>query len=309
MEVSSHALALDRLYGVHMDGAVFTNLTRDHLDFHGTLAEYGQAKMILFEKLCDAAAQVVVNLDDPFGREIVRVTPARVLTYGMQSPADIRPVKTELSDQGSHLVLATPAGTFDLSMRLLGEFNVYNTMAALGVGIAFAVDRNSICAGLESVAGVRGRFESVTDRRGVTVVIDYAHTPDALEKILVNARRLCRGKLVAVFGCGGDRDRGKRPIMGNCATHLADQVYITSDNPRTEEPSTIIAEILRGIPDQKNYTVVVDRKQAIAQALTAAAPRDMVVIAGKGHEDYQIIGTQKFHFDDLEIVKNILHLE
>jgi UDP-N-acetylmuramoyl-L-alanyl-D-glutamate--2,6-diaminopimelate ligase len=305
MEVSSHALALDRLHGLRMDGAVFTNLTRDHLDFHATLEEYGAAKTILFEKLCDAKSAAVLNADDPFTAQIKSRTRARVSTYGLKNAADIRAESVEMTAQGTRLQVATPAGRLTLNMQLLGEFNVYNTLAALGIGLALGFEREAIVRGLEGVAGVRGRFESLTDSRGVTAVIDYAHTPDALEKILVNARKLCTGQLVVVFGCGGDRDRGKRPLMGELATRLADRIVITSDNPRTEEPNAIIDEIVRGISGRTNYTIEADRRRAIELALAGARANDLVVMAGKGHEDYQIIGTVKHHFDDREEIERI----
>ncbi|MFH1009154.1 MAG: UDP-N-acetylmuramoyl-L-alanyl-D-glutamate--2,6-diaminopimelate ligase [Candidatus Latescibacterota bacterium] len=305
MEVSSHALALDRVYGVPFAGAVFTNLTRDHLDFHGTPERYLDAKSRLFEDL-DAHSWAVINRDDPAGPTLMARTRASTLTYGFSEDADVRVQKECLSPRGIDLTVDTPDGALDLSLKLRGRFNGSNALAAVAVGVACGMDRAVIQEGIGSVSGVPGRFEAVDAGQGFLVLVDYAHTPDAWERVLSTARELSPGRLIVVFGCGGDRDRGKRPEMGAVADRLADLSVVTSDNPRTEDPDAIIRQIEGGMSPGGARTVLVDRRDAISEALRQARSGDVVLIAGKGHESVQILGTRRVPFDDREVVRELL---
>ncbi len=309
MEVSSHALALGRALGTRFDTATFTNLSRDHLDFHGSLEEYGAAKRRLFE-LAEAEANkpgstAIINTDDPFGRALADAfgnsASLRVLTYGMAG-GDVHASDVRASASGTEARFHTPNGDFDISMRLIAGFNVLNALAATAVAVSREIPLSTIQAGIAGVERVAGRLEVVPGNAGYSVVVDYAHTPDALEKVLRAVRELDPRHIVTVFGCGGDRDRGKRPLMGEIAARLSDRVVVTSDNPRTESPRVIIDEILEGIGDigRSQVDVVEDRRSAIRTAVSMAGVGDVVVIAGKGHEDYQIIGTDRVHFDDRE---------
>jgi UDP-N-acetylmuramoyl-L-alanyl-D-glutamate--2,6-diaminopimelate ligase len=303
MEVTSHALTLDRVYGIDFRLAVFTNLTRDHLDFHKTERAYFEAKALLFENLRPESG-AVLNADDPASAELARRTRAPVLTYGLAPAARVRPERHATDWQGTRMEVATPAGRIEVQSNLRGQFNVSNLLAAVASGIALGLHPDAIRRGLLSVQ-VPGRFESVDAGQPFAVLVDYAHKPDALEKVLRAARGLTTGRLICVFGCGGDRDRGKRPMMGKIATALSDLTIVTSDNPRTEDPDAIIAEIVAGIPGGA-YEVLQDRRQAIHRAVSVARPGDVVLIAGKGDEDYQIIGTVKTHFDDREVAREAL---
>ena len=305
MEVSSHALALDRVYGVPFSGAVFTNLSRDHLDFHRTQEAYLSAKARLFEEL-DAHSWAVINADDPAGRTLMERTRASVLTYGLSDEADVRAGTPRLTARGIDLTVDTPDGAFEVSLKLRGRFNVYNALAAVATGVACGMDRAVIQEGVGSVEGVPGRFEAVDAGQDFLVLVDYAHTPDALERVLSAARELTQGRLIVVFGCGGDRDRGKRPEMGAVADRLADFSVVTSDNPRTEDPDAIIRQIGAGMSPDGARTVLADRKRAISEALRDARSGDVVVIAGKGHEAVQILGTRRVPFDDREVVRELL---
>lgn len=312
MEVSSHALALDRVFGLDFDVGVFTNITRDHLDFHGTFEAYFQAKKILFDSLKgDACA--IYNIDDPNGEKIVADTKAMKLSYGRDERAVIKPKDVMLSFNGIELVIQTPTGVIDVKSKLIGEFNVYNILSAVAVGYALGVDFENIKKGIESVENVKGRFERIVSPFGYTVIIDYAHTPDALEKCInaiLNLReKTGGGKLITVFGCGGDRDRGKRAIMGRISTEKSDVTVITSDNPRFEDPERIISDILEGVKEDSVYYVFVDRKEAIIRALEMAQEGDIVLIAGKGHEEYQIIRDMKIPFSDVQVVKEYFEIK
>jgi UDP-N-acetylmuramoyl-L-alanyl-D-glutamate--2,6-diaminopimelate ligase len=305
MEVSSHALALHRADGIEFDVAVFTNLTQDHLDFHGTLDAYRLAKARLFHLLASGAKPrrtAVINADDPSGRSMTAGLALPVLTFGLRPDADIRPRAYRSEMDGIRMDVETPRGRVAIASPLVGEHNVMNLLGAIGVGLALDVDRAVIADALASVRAVPGRFERVEAGQPFLVVVDYAHTPDALERVLGTARKLvgAGGRLAAVFGCGGDRDRGKRPIMGEIAARVADRVWVTSDNPRTEHPDAIVAAIVAGIPGDRRdrHEALTDRRAAIRAALTWARPGDVVVIAGKGHEPYQIIGTDVLPFDD-----------
>jgi UDP-N-acetylmuramoyl-L-alanyl-D-glutamate--2,6-diaminopimelate ligase len=313
MEVSSHALALGRVEGLTFDVAVFTNLTQDHLDFHGTLGEYRQAKRRLFE-LLDRSPKpgrtAVVNADDPSGAEMVRGLAVPVLTFGLGQTAQVRAAEWASTIDGIRLVATTPSGEVPLQSPLIGEHNVMNLLGAVGVGLALGLPPPVIGRALGAVGTVAGRFEQVQAGQPFLVIVDYAHTPDALERVLHTARRLTAGRLAVVFGCGGDRDRGKRPIMGEIAARLADRVWVTSDNPRTEPPEAIIDEIVvgvrRGGGEARGFAREADRRAAIEAALRWAGPGDTVVIAGKGHETYQIVGTAVLPFDDREVARQVL---
>lgn len=309
IEVSSHALYMKRTLGCEFDIGVFTNLTQDHLDFHKTLEEYFSTKLMLFREYPKASAKPftgVVNIDDPYGERVVQATEGRVLTYGVRNDADVRASEIHATARGIEFHATCPAGQFDVRMRLGGLFNVYNSLAAIGVGVALGLGIEEIRAGLEAVPAVAGRFESVDCGQDYAVIVDYAHTPDGLENVLCSAREIAENRLLVVFGCGGDRDRAKRPIMGRIASELADVCVVTSDNPRTEDPRAIIDEILPGMSGSASVEVSVDRRDAIGRALGLASAGDIVVIAGKGHEDYQIFRNETIHFDDREVVRDLL---
>ena len=313
MEVSSHALSLDRVAGCEFDVAVFTNLTQDHLDFHRDMEEYLEVKASLFRNIGAGEKQVpkyaVVNADDPYSTSIAEASGAPVVIYGLSEKADFRAVDIKVTGRGcSFAAVSGKYGSTDLSLRLTGLFNVYNTLAAYTAAVEGGLSPGLVKEALESVPGVPGRFETVDCGQDFTVVVDYAHTPDGLENVLKAAGTVTSGRVIAVFGCGGDRDRTKRPIMGEIAGRYSQVPIITSDNPRTEDPHSIIRDIEEGIKRvvPGGYRVIPDRREAIRVAVSEAGTGDMVVIAGKGHEDYQIIGTQKLPFDDREEVRNAL---
>jgi UDP-N-acetylmuramyl-tripeptide synthetase len=314
MEVSSHALALARVDELTFDVGMFTNLTQDHLDFHGTFEAYRAAKRHLFELLARSpkpARAAVVNADDPSGPEMTRGLPLTVLTFGLGERADVRALRHESTLAGIRLTAGTPCGQLELISPLIGEHNVMNLLGAVAVGIALGVEDDALVRGLSAVGTVPGRFEQVRAGQSFLVVVDYAHTPDALERVLATARKLTSDRLGVVFGCGGDRDRGKRPIMGEIAARLGDRVWITSDNPRSESPAAIIAEIIAGVRrvagGEARCAADPDRRAAIAAALRWAEAGDTVVIAGKGHETYQIIGSVVLSFDDRDVARTILN--
>lgn len=301
MEVSSHALDQHRVDATRFEVAVFTNLTQDHLDYHSSLEAYFEAKARLFAPDEHGwAPRAVVNLDDPAGRRLLERGLRQPLTFGLDAAADVHPGGLTGDASGSRFEVFTPAGSWHQSLRLPGRFNVANALAALAAALALGLDLPTCAAALERAHGAPGRLDRVDLGQPFGVFVDYAHTPDALENVLRAARGFCAGALVCVFGCGGDRDRGKRPQMGRIAATLADRVVVTSDNPRTEPPEAVIADILAGIEPTLPATVDVepDRRAAIGLALARAEPHDIVVIAGKGHEDYQILGTTKVDFDD-----------
>lgn len=315
MEVSSHALAQDRTSGCEYDVAVFSNLTQDHLDFHKTMEEYFQAKLRLFTGLTGTHKQnkrAIVNVDDPSGARIKQQCPAPVWTYALKTQADLRAESVRLSLGGTTFTAATPAGSFPIESHLVGEHNVYNLLAAIGVALHEGATPDQVRQAVTRVTNVPGRFERVMAGQQFTVVVDYAHTEDALVRLLTAAQALKVGRIITVFGCGGDRDRGKRPKMGRAAVQYSDVVILTSDNPRTEDPLSILQEVEVGVVEalgqrpQVQYRKVADRREAIGVAVREAHPGDMVLIAGKGHEDYQIIGTKKFHFDDREVAREAI---
>lgn len=300
MEVSSHALALERTHGVRFKAAVFTNLSRDHFDFHKDFEDYFAAKKILFSQI-DEPSHAVVNADDEYGRRLIAELGDEVLTFGRD--AKVRPAAGfRVSTDGLHGTLHTPHGDIRVDSPLLGAPNLSNWMAAVGAALVAGVGREQIEAGIRNLRSVRGRFERVdSGEGGPTVIVDYAHKPDALEKLLHAVRDLAGGKrVIVVFGCGGDRDKGKRPQMGAIAARLADQVVLTSDNPRSEPPQTIIDEIAAGIAGGAPVTQLPDRREAIARVIAEAPEESVVVIAGKGHEAYQVVRDQVVHFDDRE---------
>jgi UDP-N-acetylmuramoyl-L-alanyl-D-glutamate--2,6-diaminopimelate ligase len=314
MEVSSHALELGRVRNIEFDVGVFTNLTQDHLDFHGTLDSYRQAKAGLFAHLGSTGDKTgrpvaVLNVDDPSSEAMrVAATSADILTYGILNKADIMAADVKIRVQEAVFTLKTPVGQQRVSLHTTGLFSVYNALAACGVGLSQGIDFSTVVAALESMPGVPGRFEQVKCGQDFAVIVDYAHTPDGLENILRTAREFATGRIILVFGCGGDRDRTKRPLMGRLAMEYADKVFITSDNPRTEDPGTIISEIEAGANEvlaaKGSYCLNPDRRQAIYAALEKARPGDVVLIAGKGHETYQILGHETIHFDDREVVRD-----
>jgi UDP-N-acetylmuramoyl-L-alanyl-D-glutamate--2,6-diaminopimelate ligase len=311
MEVSSHALSLRRVDDVTFAAAVFTNLTRDHLDFHADMDDYFRAKRRLFEMLPPAAPSVI-NLDDPRGAALAQMA-ARPVTYAVTRSADVTPGPLSFSLEGLTFDIRTPRGVLHIRSSLVGRPNVYNILAAVSTADALGLSAEAITRGVESLKGVPGRFQMVSsDTDDVTVVVDYAHTDDALRNLIETARPLARGRLITVFGCGGDRDRTKRPLMGAVAGRLSDLIVITSDNPRTEDPKRIIEDIQRGLtPDTRRTEdqptlVVVDRRDAITKAVELANPGDLVLVAGKGHEKYQVIGDRVLPFDDVVVAREAL---
>jgi UDP-N-acetylmuramoyl-L-alanyl-D-glutamate--2,6-diaminopimelate ligase len=306
MEVSSHALSQHRVDSLRFAAGIFSNLTRDHLDFHGDMESYFGAKRRLFEMLPDGAP-AVINLDDPRGAELA-ANVARPLTYAIDKPANVSPGPLKYSLEGLRFDVQTPRGTLHVTSPLVGRPNAYNILAAAATAVALDLPFDAIEHGLASLQAVPGRFELVsTAADDVRVVVDYAHTDDALKNLLETARPLASGRLVTVFGCGGDRDSTKRPLMGAVAARLSDLVIVTSDNPRSENPERIIAEIRRGMTRELGDVVEIpDRRQAIERAIRDARPGDLVLIAGKGHEKYQIIGDQTNPFDDVEVAGEAL---
>ena len=312
MEVSSHALSLTRVDGMKFAAGIFTNLTRDHLDFHEDMEAYFAAKRRLFEML-PRDAPGAINMDDPRGSALVQVC-GRPVTYAINAAADVKPGAVDMTLAGLRFEITTPRGAVAIRSRLVGRPNVYNILAATATAMALDVPLDAIARGIEGLSGVPGRFEVVSPSDSdVTVVVDYAHTDDALRNLLETARPLTKARLITVFGCGGDRDRTKRPLMGMVAARLSDVVVITSDNPRSEEPKRIIEEIERGIPAGSQSSdrapavmSVVDRAEAIDRAIASANAGDVVLIAGKGHEKYQQIGDRVLPFDDGAVAKAAL---
>ena len=308
MEVSSHSLVLNRVEDTQFKIGLFTNLTPDHLDFHKDLEDYREAKEKLFYKTTVAN---IINIDDNGGAKIYQniknlKTPA--YTYGIDNEADFRASNIKIDARGVSYTLKTPTYEEEIFVPVPGKFTVYNTLAVIAACYMLNISKDVIIDGLKNTGGVAGRFETITNDKGISVIVDYAHTPDALENILNTAKEFAKGNIITVFGCGGDRDTTKRPLMGNIAQKLSDIAIVTSDNPRTEEPKAIIEDILKGLDTNKeNYKVVIDRKEAIERAIEMAKKDDIVIIAGKGHENYQIIGKVKHHFDDKEIAQEFLN--
>lgn len=316
MEVSSHALYLDRVAACEFDVGVFTNLTQDHLDFHTNFERYLAAKMRLFEGLGKERTKqrpcyAVVNVDDPAGQEIRKKTAVPVITYGIREQANVKAQNIRLSAAGSSFNVIYDHESIPVTISLPGEFNVYNSLAAISVGLQEGVTVSVLQDALRKIKGVSGRFEPVNEGQNFTVVVDYAHTPDGLENVLHTARQITSGRLITVFGCGGDRDAGKRPLMGKISGESSDYSVLTSDNPRTEDPDKIIKQIEDGIREigDVHYTIIQDRYEAIRHALHYAREGDFVVIAGKGHETYQNLGDKVIPFDDRQVAKEIITKE
>ncbi|WP_286884352.1 UDP-N-acetylmuramoyl-L-alanyl-D-glutamate--2,6-diaminopimelate ligase [Aneurinibacillus sp. UBA3580] len=309
IEVSSHALDMGRVRGVRFTTGVFTNLTQDHLDYHKTMENYLQAKGLLFSQLGneydkERMKYAVLNADDPASEVFARMTPAQVITYGISSKADVRARNISITAKGTSFTLETFAGSTDVTLRMIGNFNVYNVLAATAACLVEGIPLEQIVRTLEKVEGVRGRFERVDAGQDYTVIVDYAHTPDSLENVLKTIREFAEGKVYCIVGCGGDRDRTKRPIMASIAARYADVAVITSDNPRSEEPQAIIDEMVEGLIadgiSEERYFTRIDRREAIRETIHRAGPKDVVLIAGKGHETYQILKDKTIHFDDKE---------
>ena len=309
MEVSSHSLQQNRVHGLEFSVAVFTNLTQDHLDYHGTMENYFSSKKILFDNL-PASSFAVTNADDSWGLKIVQSTKGSVLTYGIAKNSDVRAANISMSIDSTHFMLEHQNDTTEINSQLVGKFNVQNILAACSVGIALGMPKPAIRNGVASLTAVPGRFERIVSTAGWWAIIDYAHTPDALEKCLTTIHDILppsrSNKIITVFGAGGDRDKTKRPLMGKVVDALSDVIFVTSDNPRTEDPQTIIDNVRGGIERKDNVFADADRRSAITKALSMAQRGDVVLIAGKGHEDYQVIGTTKQHFSDREIVHEFI---
>ena len=321
-EVSSHALAQFRVDRAAFNAVVFTNLTRDHLDFHKNMEDYFRAKERLFLDLLDKDGTAIINIDDPYGKRLVSSLVTRhpsqdILTYGLEAGADIMASDVKSSFQGLKFKISFRGRSYDISSHLTGLTNVYNILSAVGVSISLGIPRKVILEGLAETGNITGRFEKVDKGQGFICIVDYAHTEDALERLIYTARELATQhsvlsaqhhlpRIITVFGCGGDRDRGKRPRMGAIATRLSDFVVITSDNPRYEEPSGIIKEIEDGAV-AKNYVIESDRREAIRKAVDMASDGDIVLVAGKGHEDYQEIKGVRYKFNDREVLEEIIN--
>jgi UDP-N-acetylmuramoyl-L-alanyl-D-glutamate--2,6-diaminopimelate ligase len=327
MEVSSHALALERVSECEWDGALFTNLTRDHLDFHPDMEGYFAAKQRLFTELLPRSEKsdrfAVVNGDDPYGRRLIGATPNRVVTFGHGDEADVAPVEVERSLAGLKGEIRIRDERIPISSALVGDAHLENILAAAAAAWAQGIPLAAIAEGIQQCRGIPGRMERVDEGAAFAVLVDYAHTPDALERAVRVLRSVAQGRLIVVFGCGGDRDRGKRPLMGEATGRIADIVIATSDNPRSEDPLKILHEIERGIveagldpiqesaagrEDASGYLVIPDRRQAIHLAIEIARPSDVVLIAGKGHEAYQIVGAERHPFDDREEARQSLRV-
>jgi UDP-N-acetylmuramoyl-L-alanyl-D-glutamate--2,6-diaminopimelate ligase len=325
MEVSSHALDQDRVRDCPFGVAVFTNMSRDHLDYHHSMEAYFGAKSRLFRSLNgnegDRSAKAVINTDDFRGKDLTKLTKVPVTTYGLAKDCAVKANNVRMTKNGLTAWLETPSGEVEVRSCLIGEFNVYNILAASAAALAMGIDLPSVAAGIERLEEVPGRLQRVGNERTPTIVVDYAHTPDALLKALRALKPLANNRLITVFGCGGDRDKGKRPEMGRVAGEYSDLIVITSDNPRTESPSTIVAQIEEGVrglglrklerllpgeESKRGYVIELDRRKAIDMAIDLANVNDVVLIAGKGHEDYQIVGAERREFDDREVARQAL---
>lgn len=321
MEVSSHALDQFRADGIHFQVGVFTNLTPEHLDYHVDMERYFASKCRLFSELLPRdGGRAVVNIDDPYGRRLVERLP-QALTCGQAADADVRPLQIEVSLAGIHGRVATPVGEVAVATGLLGDYNVENLLCAIGAAVALGLPAAVITAGLAAAPPVPGRLERVENELGAVLLVDYAHTGDALERVLETLQQLKPRRLLTVFGCGGDRDRSKRPVMGEVAARCSDLAVVTSDNPRTEDPARILADVCAGVAKihprawsaveaaagtGRGYLVIPDRREAIRFAVAQLQAGDLLLVAGKGHEDYQILGTRRIHFDDREELRAAL---
>jgi UDP-N-acetylmuramoyl-L-alanyl-D-glutamate--2,6-diaminopimelate ligase len=308
LEASSHALSMDRLWGCHFQAAVFTNLTREHMDYHKTFQDYFAAKRKLFEATGAAAPEVaVLNSDDSYGRQLVGLAKSTI-TYGLEPGADISTKKFQPSFDGLAFTADTPNGKLQISSRLVGRINVYNILAAIGAAQALGVANDAIERGIRELASVSGRFQRIDEGQPFLVIVDYAHTDDALENLIRTARELnAKGRIITLFGCGGEKDRTKRPVMGEVTGRRSDLTILTSDNPRSEDPLKIISDIIVGLQKTGGkYLIEPDRETAIGTAFDAARSGDMVLLAGKGHENYQTLATGAMPFDDREVAHRLL---
>ncbi len=307
MEASSHAIEQNRLAGIDFSAAAFTNFTGDHLDYHKTMEAYLAAKLRLFQGL-ESDATAIINKDDSVWQQVAEATKARKIFYSLETEADLTAKIISMDINSTVFELLFKGEKIKVSSPLIGRHNISNHLAAAGLAIGAGFDLKTIAKGLSKLAAVPGRLHKVPCSKAFTVLVDYAHTDDALKKVLETLKPLCRGRLIAVFGCGGDRDKTKRPRMAQVAQQFADRIFITSDNPRTEKPAAIIEDILAGFTKPQADSIVAqpDRKQAIDEAINAAKKDDIILIAGKGHENYQIIGTEKTHFSDIETAAKFL---
>ena len=320
LEVSSHSLEQGRVRGLDWSRALFTNFSRDHLDYHLTMEEYFKAKSLLFTSLREeeGQAKTIINMDDPKGRELQRITKASTVSYGLGDNCSVRATDIHSSVEGLHFRMTMPAGDTPITSTLFGQMNVYNILAAAAVAFSLDIDLNTISRGIQRLAFVPGRLQHVENKQGLSIFVDYAHSTDALKKVLQTVRQLTKGRLITVFGCGGDRDKGKRPDMGRVAGMYSDYAIITSDNPRGESPEKIADEIEAGMKESglkrvtfnfslnaKGYEIILDRRKAIHAAVKIANKEggDIILIAGKGHEQYQITGNGKRYFNDIEEVE------
>lgn len=310
MEVSSHALEEGRVRGIDFDIAVFTNLTQDHLDYHPSMMDYRLAKERLFQQLGNRYDPVrpkyaVINADDAYAEHFIHATSQPVVTYGLTPASDLYATDIQLSATQTQFTLSGMVDEVRITSKLIGKFNVYNMLAATATALKSGVSMNVIKAALESLPGVKGRFQSVQTNTHYSVIVDYAHTPDSLKNVLETIQTFATGKIYCVVGCGGDRDKTKRPLMAHVSETYSDVTILTSDNPRTEDPETIIKDMEKGI-ESSNYVVEIDRKQAIHRAIDLARESDVILIAGKGHETYQIIGRETYPFDDYQVAHDYL---
>lgn len=310
MEVSSHALVEGRVHGTDFNVAVFTNLTQDHLDYHHTMDEYKRAKSLLFSQLGNTyhlhnPKFAILNVDDEASQLFMESTSGHVLTYGIDKEANLRATNIQITSQGTEFELKSPFGMHKITMSLIGKFSVYNALASIGAAICSGISIEDAISSIETIKGVAGRFELVDLGQDFTVIVDYAHTPDSLENVLKTIKEFAQNKVSVVIGCGGDRDRTKRPIMAQVACAYSDRSIFTSDNPRSEDPEQILKDMEAGVTGQ-SFEVLVDRKKAIYYAIETAEPGDVILIAGKGHETYQLIGDQVFDFDDREVAKEAI---
>ncbi|MNU40862.1 UDP-N-acetylmuramoyl-L-alanyl-D-glutamate--L-lysine ligase [compost metagenome] len=317
MEVSSHALEQGRVKGTRFRTAIFTNLTQDHLDYHKTMEDYRAAKGLFFSRLGNQyfedpqeRSYAVLNVDDEASAYYAAQTAVEVITYGVENEADVRASNISITSRGTSFHVDTFRGSAYINLRMVGKFNVYNALAAISAALLEDIPLEKIKASLESLQGVEGRVEAVDEDQEFAVIVDYAHTPDGLENVLRTVKEFAEGRVICVFGCGGDRDKTKRPIMGQIAAKYSEYVFVTSDNPRTENPEAILSDIEQGLTDhgvtRDRYELVVDRKEAIEKAIEMASSKDVVLIAGKGHETYQLIGSQVLDFDDRIVAKEAI---
>jgi UDP-N-acetylmuramoyl-L-alanyl-D-glutamate--2,6-diaminopimelate ligase len=310
MEVSSHALVYGRVHGTDYNVAVFTNLTQDHLDYHKTMEEYRKAKGLLFSQLGNAFNHenpkfAVLNADDPASEEFAMLTSAHILTYGIDNHADLQATNITMTASGTSFELVTPLGIRKVNIQLIGKFSIYNVLASIGAGLVSGLPLEDVIASVESVKGVSGRFEVVDAGQDFSVIVDYAHTPDSLENVLKTVQQFAKKRIFCVVGCGGDRDRTKRPLMAKIACEYSTDAIFTSDNPRSEDPDQIIKDMEEGVKGEV-YTAITDRKKAIRHAVSNASEGDVILIAGKGHETYQQIGDRTFDFDDRIVAREAI---